>query len=955
MDPAPTEAPCPGGQVLDGELCQPERCGAGAWGSIERATDTVHVAGWGTSEGDGSEERPLRQIAPAVALALSRGQFAVAIAEGEYESRLVFGAGTDRFELRGRCADLVVLQGAGDGQAAISVAGGGDVVASGLRVSGEGHGVEVDGGSTGRTAFEGEDLVFEGWSGSAASTIGPAARLTLRNVAMRGGRAPDGLTGVGVWVDGGRAFLRGLEIDGVQGVGVYLGGADSELDLAESSIAHVEPAPGGSGGLGMTVLGGATAQVERTGLADLIGAGILVEGSGSRLEAAGLSVERVTEGGQGGGVGVILQSNAILIADGLVIRDVEQFGLFGTGDVTIELHDALIEDVLPLPDAVEGGGLDLRSGAVLVGDGIEIARTTQGGLLASGSGTTVEVTELVVRDVLPSALGIANAVQITDGASLTATDLLVEDSPGTGVAILAGGVAVLERPTVRDTRPLPDPELGQACYFAQGEGTSLFATDLVAERCARLGLAATRDARFEVQGGLVDSPQPVLLQRGRGVGVQTGGTLVAADLRVQGHGDTGVVVVDGSAIEVDGLVVAEPSGQQGDEGGRGIQIGSGSTLIGRDLVVEHSRGEGLVVWGATATLDGLTVTDTVWRGADGSAAGVVVWEGGALTASRVRVEGNDTLGVLVDTGGVVELSDGFIRDSKPRADGGYGHAVQVTGGGRVLLRDLVVSDVHNMGILAVAGQVDLRDVTVEQVHAGNHLGGSLGVIAQGDATVDLQNTIVRAIDGPALYVTDAVLRCTDCTVQDTEFAGIAAIGGEIDFTGGSVEDVAPSEDLGGGVGLYARPSPGAPQLTFTDTEFRGTVGPALYLLGAGRYDFDGVRMTDPAAPARAPAVMALDGVLPWSGASGLRLSGGEISGFGHVGLLLEASGATLDGVGFGELGGVDVFRQHCDDGLLPLEVLSGAPNVGGCDGAPYDTDPMLSFQLDLLDFLEVEP
>ena len=114
-------------------------------------------------------------------------------------------------------------------------------------------------------------------------------------------------------------------------------------------------------------------------------------------------------------------------------------------------------------------------------------------------------------------------------------------------------------------------------------------------------------------------------------------------------------------------------------------------------------------------------------------------------------------------------------------------------------------------------------------------------------------------------------------------------------------------------------------------------------------------MTDPAAPALAPGVIALAGVGAWNGAGGLRLAGGEISGFGGVGVLLEASGAQLDGVVFSDLGGIDVFRQHCDDALLPVDVLSGTPTVGGCDAPPYETEPVLTFQLDPLDFIEVEP
>lgn len=953
--PATAAPPCPSGEILDGEICVAARCARGPWGELERDEDTLHVAAWGDSAGDGSEDRPLRQIAPAVDLAVEGGRSAIVVAAGEYDGHLVFGPETAGLSLRGRCSELVILQGVDRQRQAISLSSRADLRASGLTMRGASQGVIVWGGITGTTAFDGEDLVVEACLSNGFGTDGNAARLTLRDVAVRSCPADELGDAFGLWIDGGRAVVSGLEIDGIEGVGVFASGPTTELELSDATIARVAPAERGTGGMALAVLGGATVTATRTSLFDLVGAGVLVEGAHSRLDAVQLSVERVQPAGGGLGRGVAVQEGGSLTVDGLLIRDVQHSGLEGSGGAWLDVSDATIEDVRAEEDAEGGVGITLWGGAALVGDGIQITRPVLGGLFVEDDTTTADVADLVVRDVIPSGLGLAHAVQISGGASLVARDLLIEDSPDSGVGLLGGSSAVLERPTVRNLRPGPNPDSGAACFVAQGEGTILLATDLVAEGCAGLGLASFTGARFEVRGGLVSDPREGLGSAGRGVSVQDGATLVAEDLQVEGHREIGILLSGGSTLQFERVAVGSPSADAATVGGLGIQLGEGSSMVGSDLLLDGNRAVGLQVSASTASVDGLTAIGTRRPTEFEAAMGLAVNDGGVLIAQRVRIEDNDTLGVVVvDPGSRVELSDGAIRSSNPASDGSFGMGLQVFDDGTAVLQDMGLSDLHNMALFADGSRLELRDVTVERVRRGNRPGGATGVIGQQGASLELVDVTLREVEGPGLYLFDSLLHCTSCAVQDTEFAGIATLGGELIFEGGSVQDVAPNPDLGGGVGLYAWRNPAMPVLTLIDTLIAGTVGPAVYLRGSGRYDFDGVVMTDPASPARAPGFLALEGVLPWNGTTGLRLQGGSVSGFGHVGLLLEASGAQLDGVSFSDLAGVDVFRQHCAD-ELPLDVLSGAPTVQACDGAPYDTEPALSYQIDVLDFLEVEP
>ena len=105
------EEGCPEGQHLDadGVTCVPEECGVGPWGNIDLegyGGPVIHVAPFGSADGDGSVQRPLDSISSALAMAGSLEAPLVAVAAGTWEG---FFPISGELELEGRCPALTMI------------------------------------------------------------------------------------------------------------------------------------------------------------------------------------------------------------------------------------------------------------------------------------------------------------------------------------------------------------------------------------------------------------------------------------------------------------------------------------------------------------------------------------------------------------------------------------------------------------------------------------------------------------------------------------------------------------------------------------------------------------------------------------------------------------------------------------------------------------------------------
>jgi len=505
-EPWPVGEDClPGEARFPGDAaCAPvgSACPEGDYADDLPAGDVVHVLAGAAAGGDGSVGAPFGAIADALAVAADGS--VVAVSKGVFDEVVVVETPVT---LHGACARETILASseAFDFGATLSFATRGGATARNLTVSGERSGIDVDATASPVVL---EDVVVSGTIDIALYVRGD---LTARDLLVEdtrpaiGGGYGLGLLGAdGAWIELDRAaFVRNRH------AAIDIVGPDTTLTARDLRLeATAERDDARTHGYGLWLEADATAQVERAAIERNHGAAIRVEGSSLTLSDA-------------------------------VVRGTEAQASWSLG----------------------GGGLSTQSG----GD-VTIARTTfednRAGIFVESAGSTMALTDVVVRDVLGSTL----------------------DVSGTGINADAQGRIDALRVAVLRVRTAGIRITGEASL----EGADvLVASMLSQERDGEFGYGITADrrggidlARVAVDGGrhagavvfqagstlaLTDADLGPTLERecvatgcaGGGIGVAAlqGGVAFVARFRVHGSALCGVqVATDGWLTLEDGVV-----------------------------------------------------------------------------------------------------------------------------------------------------------------------------------------------------------------------------------------------------------------------------------------------------------------------------------------------------------------------------------------------------------------
>ena len=266
----------------------------------------------------------------------------------------------------------------------------------------------------------------------------------------------------------------------------------------------------------------------------------------------GIQVRRAT--GPGGPVSLVLRLSAL--------ERNREAGLLLVGvGASVEAVGATIRETASNADGNFGRGLNVEAGASLDATDLLLEGNHDVGLYAGSPGTAVALSGAVVRGTQPRTDGIGGrGVAVQAGASLDAADLLLEGNHDVGLlAGEPGDTVTLMDTVVRDTRPGP----GVGC------GVGLIVQDQAHVDAVRLAV-----------------------QRSTGPGAYlTRGGLQCRDCTFEDNGFGGLVVADDSRVNLSG----------------------GSILSSQPTPVAGGGGVGLLAWnlsdGApTVHLDGVSLS-----------------------------------------------------------------------------------------------------------------------------------------------------------------------------------------------------------------------------------------------------------------------------------------------------------------------------------------------------------
>ena len=448
--------------------------------------------------------------------------------------------------------DVVVARGATLG----ILMQGGSMTATGLVVrgirprtsdGGLGRGVNVEGGAHSvLTRVVVEDNREIGISVAGAGTSVEASDVVVRGTRER---ASDRTGGLGIDVQGGaHSVLTHVVVEDNRDTGIYVDGAGTSVEASDVVVRGTrEQASDGTFGFGVVVKSGAHFVPTRTLIDDNRAGGIDISGAGTSVEASNLVVRGTREraSDHGFGQGILVSDGARFVLTLSLIDDNRMYGIIvdGVGTV-VEASDVVVRATRePASSGVDGEGIDVQFGAQVVLSRAVVEDSRMNGVLAVGVGTTVHLTDTVVRATREVMSGgtMGAGIQGREGAGVVLLRVLVDDNRDWGVVVVGAGTSVeASELVVRDTLPQSADGTGGAGVWAQ------------------LG------AQVVLTGARVQGSHWV------GVGSVAGANVVLRDVVVSG--------IESSHC-IDGVCV-------GETGGFGLVAIYGGTLAATDFVVE---------------------------------------------------------------------------------------------------------------------------------------------------------------------------------------------------------------------------------------------------------------------------------------------------------------------------------------------------------------------------------
>jgi hypothetical protein len=441
----------------------------------------------------------------------------------------------------------------------------------------------------------------------------------------------------------------------------------SDVDFRATGGAVVALAKGSYAGpiaadAGTLIVGACAPETRLTGVAGPIMQVVAVNDPGAPVTLRNLAIVDAPQ------MAVYVSAGRSAVLEGVWISGATDAGILVEGaDASVTARDLVIAGSRPVA-GMFGTGVVALAGARFEAAGLIVADNLDAGLAAVGSQTTVSLTDAAIVDTRGTVAGAdGRGIAVQDGASFTATRVLVEGNHSFGV-------------------------------FATDTGTTVTLTESI-----------VRATDPQVEDGLF----------GRGLDVESGATLEASRVVVADNHDIGIFVAGLTSTATLADAVISGTRSLPDEPSAGMLVQQAGSLTATNLVVEDNQDTGIAVIasGARARLDDVVVRRTGEREDGLSGRGVDVEESARLEASRLLVHDNLDLGIFANgSDTVVVLEDSVVRGVGPQpGDMSGGIAVSAQRGARVTATRLHVEDAREAGVLAIGATIEGTDVTVDRI------------------------------------------------------------------------------------------------------------------------------------------------------------------------------------------------------------------------------------------------
>jgi hypothetical protein len=450
-----------------------------------------------------------------------------------------------------------------------------DTLTDALRDSGAGDVVAVAKGTYDEDLFVRGGITIWGacatetrLTSSRPATLEPIIDVQRADVEVRGVSIGGARPAAIVTTPEGSLTLDGVIVEesALLGVGVSAGA------LTAREVVFSDVSADASGNFGSCVLaqGGATAELSRVVVQRCVSAGLTIDDVGTIVRMEDSVVRDVLPHRSGAlGRGLSFQTGSRGELSRVVIEGVRELGVISSGDGTaVDVSDSYVRDTLPEEDGSYGRGLTAQRGGALTVRRSRISGTREAALVFSEGGEIV-LEDLVVHDTLAQEIDDLYGFAVASHESpVEARRVAVATSRYVGVNLDgAGVVAAFEDLSILSTRSsLADGRFGRGLNVQGGADLSVTRARVVANR--DVGVAA-----FEATARFVDLIVEGTEARecaettctdfpaGVGIGVYRGADVDVESFVVDGSALVGVQVAEAGELDlVRGVISDNPIG-----------------------------------------------------------------------------------------------------------------------------------------------------------------------------------------------------------------------------------------------------------------------------------------------------------------------------------------------------------------------------------------------------------
>ncbi|MBI5608850.1 MAG: hypothetical protein HY902_08205 [Deltaproteobacteria bacterium] len=573
---------------------------------------------------------------------------------------------------------------------------------------------------------------------------GALSKVSLANVLVSGTevRVADGKAGHGAWFEAGSsAELQQLRLSGNHAAGLGFAGSKTTANGDNLTIDATQAQNSdGKQGFGLMVVEGASVKLGTLRAHKNRAVGVLVADPGSYLQVVKLTVDETLprQNDGSGGIGVSVEGGASLLATTLRVHKNRTFGVQVDGDgssADLGMSGAVrVDGTQPGSASQKGGwgiavagGGQLKLSFALIDDAREVA------LAASGTGTQLEAYVLHLQNTMAGPKGeMGRALVVEADAVAKVKALTAFNNRQAGVSVhsakldLEDGWISGTAPDESTASPAGKGQYGRGITVAGNAKVNLLRVRLSDNREAALSAYNQSTVRADHLSIDATLPQPQGSEGGRAIDVAHQAVVDVQHGILRGHVEVAAAVSgQGAILRLADVAVQKVVAAADGQAGMALAAQSGGLLQAAGVATSDSQNAGVAVRAAKANLYGVSVANVQSNAAGQKGFGVQGYLDATGVLRAVRVTGAHGSGLLWREGALNVDNLGVFATAT--ADFAWGKYTVSAGDGatlidsQVTLKHAYLSGNARAGAVFSGGSVSLSDV----LSSGNGIGWCL--------------------------------------------------------------------------------------------------------------------------------------------------------------------------------------------------------------------------------------